>query len=171
MPSVWRPNDGIHTRIDEASFILWLVTLSMNSAQDRLCVCTDWCGFHLLRTCRLAVFLQQSEMAWMPRTNFPLTNRHEPRHDKTCLREFPTMSDSNWPAQLHVQKLACGLKFWLQKQETLHYQGSEQQRRWSDCAGFGYDIRHVFHGPAHIDFPSLIITSSRRLVSCSGGFW
>ena len=127
--------------------------------------------FHLLRTCRLAVFLQQSEMAWMPRTNFPLTNRHEPRHDKICLREFPTRSDSNWPAQLHVQKLACGLKFWLQKQETLHYQGSEQQRRWSDCADFGYDIRHVFHGPAHIDFPSLIITSSRRLVSCSGGFW
>ena len=40
-----------------------------------------------------------------------LTN--EPRHEKTCLREFPTGSDSNWPAQL--QKLAGGLKFWLQK--------------------------------------------------------
>ena len=51
----------------------------------------------------------------------------EPRHEKTCLRVFPTRSDSNWPAQL--QKLARGLKFWLQKLETLHYLGSEQQRR------------------------------------------
>ena len=51
----------------------------------------------------------------------------EPRHEKTCLREFPTRSDSNWPAQL--QKLAGCLKFWLQKLETLHYLGSEQQRR------------------------------------------
>ena len=41
----------------------------------------------------------------------------EPRHEKTCLREFPTRSGSNWPAQL--QKLAGGLKFWLQKLETL----------------------------------------------------
>ena len=32
------------------------------------------------------------------------TNVSEPRHDKMCLREFPTRSDSNWPAQL--QKLA-----------------------------------------------------------------
>ena len=29
---------------------------------------------------------------------------HEPRHEKTCLRKFPTKSDSNWLAQL--QKLA-----------------------------------------------------------------
>ena len=28
----------------------------------------------------------------------------EPRYEKTCLREFPTRTDSNWPAQL--QKLA-----------------------------------------------------------------
>ena len=55
------------------------------------------------------------------------TELNEPRHEKTCLREFPTRSDSNWPAQL--QKLAGGLKFWLQKLETLHYLGSEQQRR------------------------------------------
>ena len=25
---------------------------------------------------------------------------NEPRHDKMCLQEFPTRSDSNWPAQL-----------------------------------------------------------------------
>ena len=31
---------------------------------------------------------------------------------------------SNWHAQL--QKLTGGLKFWLQKLETLHYLGSEQ---------------------------------------------
>ena len=47
-----------------------------------------------------------------------------------------------------LQKLAWGLKFWLQKLETLHYLDSEQQRRWSDCAGwsaplsFAYDMTH-----------------------------
>ena len=35
----------------------------------------------------------------------------EPRHEKMCLREFPTRSDSNWPAQL--QKLAWGLEIWI----------------------------------------------------------
>ena len=35
----------------------------------------------------------------------------EPGHEKTCLREFLTRSDSNWPAQ--IQKLAWGLKFWV----------------------------------------------------------
>ena len=59
--------------------------------------------------------------------------------DKMCLREFPTRPDSNWPAQL--QKLAWGLKFWLQKLETLHYLGSEHQRRWSDCADAQADLR------------------------------
>ena len=63
----------------------------------------------------------------------------EPRHEKTCLREFPTWSDSNWPAQL--QKIAWGLKFWVQKLETLHYLGREQQRRWSDCANAQADLR------------------------------
>ena len=53
--------------------------------------------------------------------------------------EFPTRSDWNWPAQ--PQKLAWGLKFWLQKLETLHYLGSEQQRRWSDCADAQADLR------------------------------
>ena len=38
-------------------------------------------------------------------------NLHEPRHEKTCLRAFPTRSDSNWSAQL--QKPARVLKFWL----------------------------------------------------------
>ena len=36
---------------------------------------------------------------------------NEPRHDKTCLREFPTRPDTNWPAQ--PQKLAGVLKFRL----------------------------------------------------------
>ena len=42
---------------------------------------------------------------------FYLLTIHEPRHENTCLPEFPTRSDSNWPAQL--QKLARGLKFWI----------------------------------------------------------
>ena len=73
------------------------------------------------------IWLQQSE----------ITIPFKPRHEKTCLREFPTRS--NWPAQL--QKLAWGLKFWLQKLETLHYLDSEQQRRWSDCADAQADLR------------------------------
>ena len=36
---------------------------------------------------------------------------YEPRHDKTCLREFPTMPDTNRPAQ--PQKLARVFKFRL----------------------------------------------------------
>ena len=80
-------------------------------------------------------------------------NVYEPRHEKTCLREFPIRSDSNWPAQL--QKLAWGFNFWLRKLETLHYLGSEQQRRWSDCANAQADLRlccshmtwHVFSWP------------------------
>ena len=35
----------------------------------------------------------------------------EPRHDKTCLREFPTRPDTNRPAQ--PQKLARVLRFRL----------------------------------------------------------
>ena len=35
----------------------------------------------------------------------------EPRQEKTCLREFPTMPDTNGPAQ--PQELARILKFWL----------------------------------------------------------
>ena len=75
------------------------------------------------------------------RKQMTISNIIEPRHEKTCLREFPTRSDSNRPAQL--QKLAWGLKFWLQKLETLHYLGSEQQRRWSDCADAQADLRLV----------------------------
>ena len=36
-------------------------------------------------------------------------NAYEPCHEKTCLREFPVRSDSNWPAQL--QKLAWAWNF------------------------------------------------------------
>ena len=36
---------------------------------------------------------------------------NDPRHDKTCLREFPTRPDTNRPAQ--PQKLARVLKFRL----------------------------------------------------------
>ena len=35
----------------------------------------------------------------------------EPRHDKMCLKEFPTRPDTNRPAQ--PQKLARVLEFWL----------------------------------------------------------
>ena len=33
-----------------------------------------------------------------------LSKTFEPRHDKTCFRDIPTTSETNWPTQL--QKLA-----------------------------------------------------------------
>ena len=74
-------------------------------------------------------------------------NKIEPRRDKTCLREFPTRSDTNRPAQL--QKLARVLKILaiesrdiiLSKQRTtkalIRLRGSADQTarmRRSDCA-------------------------------------
>ena len=52
---------------------------------------------------------------------------YEPRHDKTCLREFSTRPDTNRPAQ--PQKLARALKFRLWNLVILYYLGSEKQRR------------------------------------------
>ena len=43
----------------------------------------------------------------------------EPRHDKTCIREFPTRPDTNRPAQ--PQKLPRVLKFRLLNLEILYY--------------------------------------------------
>ena len=51
----------------------------------------------------------------------------EPRHDKTCLREFPTRPDTNRTAQ--PQKLARVLKLRLWNLEILYCLSSEQQRR------------------------------------------
>ena len=58
---------------------------------------------------------------------------YEPRHDKMCLRESLTRQDINWSAQL--QRPARILKFGIYKL------GSEQQRRWSDCADAQADLR------------------------------
>ena len=77
------------------------------------------------------------------------SHTHEPWHDKTCLREFSTRPDRNWPAQ--PQKLARVLKFRLYNLEILYY----LSRCWSDCgcAGwsapllFAYDIGHIFSWP------------------------
>ena len=64
---------------------------------------------------------------------------YEPRHDKTCIQEFPTRPDTNRPAQ--PQKLARVLKFRFENLEILYYLSSEQQRRWSDCADAQADLR------------------------------
>ena len=64
---------------------------------------------------------------------------YESRHDKTCLREFPTRPDTNRPAQ--PQKLSRVLKFQLYNLEILYCLSSEQQRRWSDCADAQADLR------------------------------
>ena len=63
----------------------------------------------------------------------------EPWHDKTCLREFPTMPDTNTPVQ--PQTLARVLKFQLQNLEILYYLSSKQQRHWSDRTDAQADLR------------------------------
>ena len=86
----------------------------------------------------------------------------EPRHDKMCLREFPTRPDINRPAQ--PLKLAS-LEILAIDLEILYYLSSEQQRRWSDgaCAGwsapllFAYDLRHIFSWPGSLIFWNLDI--------------
>ena len=52
---------------------------------------------------------------------------------------FATRQDTNWPAQL--QRPARILKFRIYKLEVSFCLGSEQQRRWSDCADAQADLR------------------------------
>ena len=85
-------------------------------------------------------------------------NSCEPRHDKTCLWEFPTRPDTNRPAQ--PQKLARVLKFWLKNLEInvilSKQRTTKTLMRLCGCAGwsaplmFAYDIRHIFSWPAHV---------------------
>ena len=78
---------------------------------------------------------------------------NEPRHDKTCLWEFPTRPDTNRPAQ--PQKLASleilaieSRDIILSKQRT-----TKALIRLHGCAGwsapllFAYGIRHIFSWP------------------------
>ena len=78
----------------------------------------------------------------------------EPRHEKTCLREFPARYDSNWPAQL--QKLARVLKFRLQNLRDIVLFNQRTTKAlirlrgcpdWSAPLLFAYDIRHIFSWP------------------------
>ena len=71
------------------------------------------------------IFIQQHLSHHTVSANIIFTILYEPRHEKTCLREFPTRSDSNWPAQL--QKLAWVLKFRLYNLEILYYLSSENK--------------------------------------------
>ena len=65
---------------------------------------------------------------------------YEPRHEKTCLRGFR-------PGKTQIglcKKLCRGLKFWIQQLQLLYYLGSEQQKRWSDCADCAFVVR-IWH--------------------------
>ena len=82
----------------------------------------------------------------------------EPRHEITCLREFPTRSDSNWPAQL--QKLAWSLNFFLQKLEMLLYLGVGQNADAQADLGLccWHMTWHVFSWPgSHIKWNILYL--------------
>ena len=63
----------------------------------------------------------------------------ELRHEKMCLRRSPTRLDTNWPAQ--QQRPARILKFRIYKLVVSFCLGSEQQRRWTDCADAQADLR------------------------------
>ena len=76
-------------------------------------------------------------MARLPEASSSL--KYELCHQKTCLRGFMIRVDSNRPAQ--PKKLGRCFKFRAQKLEVLYYIGSEQQRRWSDCADAQGDLR------------------------------
>ena len=71
----------------------------------------------------------------------------EPRHDKTCLREFPTRHDTNRPAQ--PQKLAR--VFILSKQRLtkalIRLRGCVV---WSAPLLSAYDIKRIFSWPGSI---------------------
>ena len=54
-----------------------------------------------------------------------LSKLFEPRHEKTCLREFPTRPDTNRPAR--PQKLARVSKFRLYNLGILYYLSSENK--------------------------------------------
>ena len=95
------------------------------------------------------LILKLSSSTWSPVSLKILGKSFEPRHEKTCLREFSTRSDSNWPAQL--QKLARILKFWLYRDIILSKQRTTKALiRLRGCAGwsapllFTYEIRHIF---------------------------
>ena len=73
-------------------------------------------GYHVVLATLLLIqgfvsFLISHSLVHVIRTLTYDANIIEPRHDKTCLREFPTRPDTNWPAQ--PQKLARVLKFRL----------------------------------------------------------
>ena len=93
-----------------------------------------------------AIFIMNSQ-------NLYFTYIIEPRHDKSCLQEFPTWPDTNSPAQ--PQKLASleisaieSRDIILSKQRT-----TKALIRLHGCAGwtaplwFAYDIRHIFSWP------------------------
>ena len=60
---------------------------------------------------------------------------------------FPTRSDTNWPAL--AQKMAGGWKFWIYKEEKLHYPCSENKGADQLCKA---DLRLCFR-------PSILLVS------------
>ena len=53
------------------------------------------------------IFIQQHLSHHTISANIIFTILCEPCHEKTCLREFPTRSDSNWPAQLQKLEISA----------------------------------------------------------------
>ena len=92
-----------------------------------------------------------------------------------CLRESPTRSNSNWPAQ--PQKLARFLKFRLSKDIILSKQRTTKALiRLRGCAGwsapllFAYDIRHVFSAwPG--SYVCQELSPSRRFDNLDTSYW
>ena len=75
-----------------------------------------WAHSHVVGFGKRQLILSESSLGaqsfcWFCHEAAQMGNVNEPRHEKTCFREFPTRPDTNRPAQR--QKLARDLKFRL----------------------------------------------------------
>ena len=73
---------------------------------------------------------------------------------RTCLREFPTRSDSNWFCSATEASMRLEILVTETRDITLSRQQTRKAlirlRRWSAPFLFAYDIRHVFSWPGSI---------------------
>ena len=90
---------------------------------------------------------------------------YEPRHDKMCLRAFPSRPDTNRPAQ--PQKLASLEISAIEARDILSKQRTTKAlirlRGWSAPLLFAYDIRHIFSRPGSYKINPSVLQGYARL--------
>ena len=111
------PKSAWRTRDQKQTYLLRLVGIcaSKSLISTKLCTCSKPLTIVTLLTIvtskdnplSYSAIKQLTKLPWIVLT----TLWFEPRHEKTCLREFAIRYDSNWPA--HLMRLARVLKFRL----------------------------------------------------------